>query len=75
MISAIKLKKCVAGASILDNIIGKLCYKKKPCLIIWLEVDKGLEVSFYYTILPFNLTIYLWIEGGGESLLDIEEIA
>ena len=75
MISAIELKKCVAGASILGIIVSKLCYGKKPCPIILFEVDKGSEVGFYHTILPLSLTIRLRVEGVGESLLDAKEIA
>ena len=55
-------------------VVGKLYYKKKLCLIILLKVDKGLEVNFYHAILPFNLTVHLWIEDGRESPLDVKEI-
>ena len=64
----------MAGAGILSIIVNKLRYKKKSCLIILLKVDKNLEVSFYYTILPFSLVVCLQVEGGGESPLDAEEI-
>ena len=75
MISTIELESCVAGASILGIVIGKLRHGKKPCLIILLEVDKGLEVGFHCTILPLSLAIRLRVEGGGKSLLDTKEIA
>ena len=75
MISAIELKKCVANASNFGIIVGKICYEKKSCLLILLKIDKSLEVGFYYTILFFDLTICLWVEDGGESPLDAEEIA
>ena len=75
MISAIELKRCVAGAGILGIVVRKFCHGKKPCPIILLEVDKNLEVGFYCTILPFSLAVRLRVEGGGESLLDAEEIA
>ena len=75
MISAIELKICVAGGGIFCVVISKLRHGKKPCLIILLKVDKGLEVGFHYTILPFGLTVRLWVESGGESPLDAEEIA
>ena len=75
MISAIKLKKCVAGAGILGVIISKLRHEKKPCPIILFEVDKSSKIGFNYTILPFGLTVRLWVKGGGESLLDVKEIA
>ena len=45
----------MASARIFGVIIDKLCYEKKLCLIILLEVDKGLKVGFYYTILSFSL--------------------
>ena len=75
MISAIELKRCVADTGILGVVVGKLRYKKKPCPIILLKVDKGLKVGFHCTILPFGLTIRLSVEGGGESLLDAKKIA
>ena len=65
----------MAGASILGIIIGKLRHREKPCPIILLEVDKGSKVGFYHTILPFGLTIYLWMESGGKFLLDAKKIA
>ena len=74
MISAIELKKCVAGTGILGIVISKLRHKKKPCPIILLEIDKSLEVDFYHTILSLNLVVYLQIEGSRQSLLDAEEI-
>ena len=75
MISAIELEKCVAGAGILGIVVSELCHGKKPCPIILLEVDKGLEVGFHRTILSLSLAIRLRMEGGGESSLDAEEIA
>ena len=75
MISAIELEKYVAGIGILGIVVRKLRYKKKPCLIILLKVDKGSEVSFHCTILSLNLAICLRVEGGGESPLDTEKIA
>ena len=59
MISVVQLKKCMASADILGIIIGKLRYWKKLCPIILLEVDKGLEVDFHCTILPFSLDVHL----------------
>ena len=64
----------MADASILGIIVGKLCYKKKPCPIILLKIDKNLEIGFYCTIVSLNLAICLWVEGGRKSLLDAEEI-
>ena len=64
----------MASTSILGIVVGKLYYGKKPCPIILLEVDKNLEVGFYYALLPFDLTVCLWVEGSGEFLLYVEEI-
>ena len=75
MISAIELEKCVAGAGILGIVVSELRHKKKSCPIILLKVDKSSEVGFYRTILPLSLAIRLRMKGGGESLLDVEEIA
>ena len=65
----------MANASILGIIVGKLRYGKKPCPIILLEVDKGLEISFHRTILPLSLAVHLRVEGGREFSLNAKEIA
>ena len=64
----------MAGASIFGIIVSKLRHGKKPYPIILLEVDKGSKIGFYYTILSFGLTVCLWVEGGGDSPLNTEEI-
>ena len=71
MISAIELKRYVASASVLGIVIGKLCHRKKPCPIILIKVDKGSEVGFHCTILPFGLPVCLGVESVRESLLDV----
>ena len=65
----------MAGTDILSIVVGKLRHRKKPCPIILLKVDKGSEVDFYRAILPFGLTVRLWVEDGGESPLYAKEIA
>ena len=65
----------MAGASILGIIIGKFYHRKKLWPVILFEINKNLKVGFYYTILPFGLTVYLWVEGDKESSLDIKKIA
>ena len=74
MISIIKLKKCVVNASIFGIIIGKLHYKKKPCLIILLKIDKSLEIDFHCIILALSLAVYLQVEDNRKSLLNTGEI-
>ena len=74
MISAIELKRCVISIGIFGVVVGKLCYEKKSCSIILFEVDKSLKRGFHCTILPFGLTVCLWIKNGRKSLLDAEEI-
>ena len=75
MISAIKLGKYVTGTSILGIIIGKFCYKKKLYPVIVFEIFKSLKINFYYTILPFDLTVCLWAKGNREFWFDTKEIA
>ena len=65
----------MASTDIFGVVIGKLCYRKKPCLIILLEIDKDLEIGFYHTILPLNLAICLWVKDGEKFVLDIKKIA
>ena len=75
MISITELEKYVAGAGIFGVVVGKLHYGKKPCPIILLKVDKGSEISFHCTILPFRLVVYLQVEGGKKFPLDTKKIA
>ena len=75
MISIIELERYMAGTGIPSIIIGKFCSRKKLCLIILFKVDKDLEIGFHYAILPFDLTVCLWIESGKEFLLNAKEIA
>ena len=49
----------MANDSIFCIIISKLYHKKQIYLVILLKIDKNLKIGFYYTILPFDLTIYL----------------
>ena len=64
----------MASIDIFGIIVNKLHNKKKLYLIILLEVDKNLEIGFYYTILPLNLAIYLWVENGGKFLFNVKKI-
>ena len=54
----------MAGASVFGIVIGKLRHKKKPCPIILLKVDKGLEVNFHHIFLLLSLAVYLQVESG-----------
>ena len=74
MISAIELERCVVGAGIFGVVVDKIRHGKKPCSIILLEVGKGSEVSFYYTILLLYLVVCLRVKSGGKFLFDAEEI-
>ena len=62
MIFAVKLKRYIANASILDIIVGKLYYRQKLYPVILLEDNKNSKVSFYYAILFLDLAICLRIK-------------
>ena len=64
----------MVGTSIFGIVVNKLCYRKKPCPIILIKVDKSSEIGFHHAILFFGLTVCLWIEGDRKSLLDTKEI-
>ena len=70
MISAVKLKRHVTGASILSIIIGKLCHRQKSYLVILFKVDKGPKLGFHRAILPLSLAVRLRMKDNGEFLLD-----
>ena len=74
MIFAIILKNHVVNIDILGIIISKLHYKKKLCPIILFEIDKSSKINFYYTILLFDLIVYLKLGGSKEFLLDVKKI-
>ena len=74
MIFSIKFKKYVASDSIFVIIISKFCYKKKTCLVILFNIDQNLKIDFHYIILPFGLTVYLWVKSSRKSLLKAKEI-
>ena len=54
-----KLEKYMAGASILDVIIIKLCHEKMPYPIILFKVDKSLEIGFHHIFLLLSFAVYL----------------
>ena len=57
MIFAIELKRLVASASILNIIISKFYYKKKPYPIILFKIYKDLIIGLYCTILALSFAI------------------
>ena len=63
----------MAGASILGIIISEFRHKKKLCPVILFEIDKSLKVGCYYTILPFDLIVCLWVKGDEKSVLNVEK--
>ena len=73
IIFIVELKKRIAGARIFDIIIGKFYYKKRLCPIIIFKVDKDPKIDFYYTILLFDLTVYIWVEDIRKFSLDAKK--
>ena len=71
MIFTINLKKYIDNTSIINIIIGKLCHRKKLCLIILFKVNKNVKINFHHTILLLNLSVCLWVKDGGEFSLDV----
>lgn len=70
VIAAVQLRRYVAGIGVFCIIIDKFSYWKKPYQVILLEVDKNLDVGFYFTVLSFSLIISLRIKGGKKFLFD-----
>ena len=64
----------MAGTDIFSVFIGEFRHEIKPCLIILLKLDKNSEIGFHCAILPFDLTVCLWVESGRKSLLYAKEI-
>lgn len=76
LVSIVKFERHMTDASILCIIVNKFGYQQKPDLIILFEIDKDLEVSLYYSILPlpFGLAINLKIESSEKLLFDPKEV-
>ena len=74
VVATVELKRRVTGARIFRIIVSKFGHREKPCPVILLVIDKGSEICFYRTIFSFGLAIGLWMEGGGEFPLNLQEI-
>ena len=75
MIATVEFERRVAGARILRVVVGEFGHRKEPSPIVLLGIDEGSEIGFHRTILSVGLAIGLRVEGGGEPLLDSQEIA
>lgn len=64
MIATIKLEWCMTGAGIFYIIISKFSHLVELDQIIQFNIDETSKISLHYTILPFSLTISLWLENG-----------
>ena len=65
----------MANTCIFGIIISKLGYRQECNLIILLEIDKSLKISFYNTVLPLCLAICLRVKRGKEFPLNAEKVA
>lgn len=61
------------GASAFYMIISKFSYWQDPSLVILLIINKNTKISFYNTVLSFDLAISLRIKSHKESLLNFQE--
>lgn len=59
LIAIVKFKKDIINAQNHSIIIQKFSYWEKSSPIIFVKADKSLEISFYNTIMLFNLAIDL----------------
>ena len=75
MVAVVYLKRRITGVCIFGIVIQKLNYQKKLGPIVLLEIDKGLKVHFYYTILLFRLAVRLPAKSSEKPLLDIKKVA
>lgn len=65
----------MACLCIFDIVIEIVDYWQKLCFIILLEIDKNLEIYFYFTFLMFCLIVCLTIKSCKESLFNVKKIA
>lgn len=64
----------MAGICILSIVIRKLSHWQEAYQIIFVKIDKNLEVRFYYITLMFDLTVDLQIEENEKFLFDTKKI-
>ena len=64
IVVAVQLKRDITSAGVFSIVIGEFSYWKEPYLVVLFKVDKSSKVSFYDTILPLDLTVYLKLEHG-----------
>lgn len=62
MVATAKLKKSVLNIEIPSVIIGKLNHWQKICLVIFLEIDKNIEIYLYYICLLLGLIVALQVK-------------
>lgn len=62
MVATAKLKKSVLNIEIPSVIIDKLNHWQKICLVIFLEIDKNIEIYLYYICLLLGLIVALQVK-------------
>ena len=53
----------MASAYIFSIVISKLGHWQEFCLVNLFEVDKNLDINFYYAIMSFGQAVCLGMEG------------
>ena len=74
MIFIVFFEKFIANTDIFSIIEYKISYWQKLYLVIYVEVCKNLEVTFYCSILIYSLFISLRIESNRKSVLDFKKV-
>ena len=65
----------MTGISIFHIIVSKFSHRKEPNPIILFIINKNLEISLYYTVLPLGLAINLGMESSRKLLLNFKKVA
>lgn len=72
--SAIKLEKSVAGTCIFYIVVRKFYYRQELCPVIFIPIDRYLEIGLNSGVLPLGLAIYVRIKWDTELTFDAKEV-
>lgn len=71
MIAIVSIERHMAAICVFSIFVNKLSYWQQLSSIDLFVIDKSLKVDLCHIVLPFGLTIYLYIKISKEFLLNL----
>ena len=62
MVAIVQLKRRIASAHIFSIVESILSHWQELCPVILFEIDKSLDIGFYWIVLTFGLAVCLRME-------------